>query len=167
MTMSKKCTKCGYVGLNSMNPTLYHYKSSGLDNVYLKGGVTEYVCPKCGERSTAIKNVVGLHEAIALNLAEAKRRLSGKELRFLRERLAFSAEELAQLVEYNEDYIRKIESGSTTPKAAYEMFLRLAIMREIKAPEYDLRELAERKEYKLEELKFVNRDRDWEFSSAA
>ena len=48
--MSKKCTNCGHLGLNSMNPTLYHYKSSGLDNVYLKGGVIEYVCPKCGER---------------------------------------------------------------------------------------------------------------------
>jgi len=165
--MSKKCTQCGHLGLSSMSPTLYHYKASGLDNVYLKGGVTEYVCPKCGERSTAIRNLVGLHGAIANNLATAKRRLSGSELRFLREQLAFSAEDFAQIVEYSEEYVRKIESGSTTPKASYEMCLRLAIMREMQAPEYDLRELAERKEYRLEELKFVNKDRSWTFVKAA
>ncbi len=60
----------------------------------------------------------------------------------------------------NEEYIRKIETGSTAPKAPYEMFLRLAVMREIKAPEYDLRELSQRRQYKLEELKFVNKDSD-------
>ena len=46
--MPRECTKCGTSGLKSMTPTLYHYKISGLDNVYLKGGVTEYICPKCG-----------------------------------------------------------------------------------------------------------------------
>lgn len=165
--MSKKCTNCGHTGLNSMDPTLYHYRASGLDNIYLKGGVIEYVCPKCGERSTSIKNLVGLHAAIANSLATAKRRLAGKELRFLREQLAFSAEEFAQLVEYSEDHIRKIESGSMAPKAPYEMFLRVAILREMQAPECDLRELVERKEYKLEELKFAIRDRRWEFTEAA
>lgn len=159
--MSKRCTKCGHSGLKSMAPTLYHYKLSGLDNVYLKGGVTEYICPKCGYRSTAIMNVVGLHMAISNALAVAKRRLAGNELRFLREQLGFAADELARLVEYNEEHIRKIESGSTTPKAPYEMFLRVAVLRGVKAPDYDLRDLAQRKEYEIEELRFVNKDKDW------
>lgn len=159
--MTRKCTDCGQFGLESMSPTLYHYKMSGLDNVYLKGGVEEFICPKCGHRSTAIRNPIGLHRAIAASLALAKRRLSGNELRFLREQLAFSAEELASLVEYSEEYIRKIEAGSTSPKAPYEMFLRVAVMRGIKAPDYDLRELSHRKKYKLEELRFINKDRDW------
>ena len=163
--MSRKCTNCGHASLESMTPTLYHYKISGLDNVYLKGGVEEFICPKCGSRSTAIRNPIGLHKAITGSLALAKRRLSGNELRFLREQLGFSAEELASLVEYSEEHIRKIESGSTSPKAPYEMFLRVAIMRGMKAPEYDLRELSQRKKYKLEELRFINKDRDWEIAA--
>ena len=159
--MSKKCTECGQAGLESMAPTLYHYKMSGLDNVYLKGGVLEFICPRCGVRSTSISNLIGLHKAIAGSLALAKRRLSGSELRFLREQLGFSAEELASLVEYSEEYIRKIESGSTSPKAPYEMFLKVAVLRGSKAPDYDLRELSQRKKYKLEEMKFVNKHRDW------
>lgn len=165
--MARQCTNCGALGLKSMVPTLYHYKSSGLDNVYLKGGVTEHICPKCGAKSTEIKNLVGLHRVIASTIAVAKRRLTGAELRFLREQLAFSAGELANLLEYSEDHVRKIEAGSMIPKGPYEMFLRVAAMRNAKAPEYDLRELAERKEYSLEELRFVNKDREWKTAKAA
>lgn len=165
--MSKACTKCGASELKSLTPSLYHYKISGLDNVYLKGGVTEYICPKCGTKSTVIKNVIGLHHVIAQALAKAKRRLAGNELRFLREQLGFSAEDIADMVEYNEDHIRKIESGTQVPKAPYEMFLRVAVMHGVKAPEYNLRELGDRKEYKLEELKFVNKNREWQAVKAA
>ncbi len=165
--MSKECTKCGASSLKSVAPALYHYKLSGLDNVYLKGGVTEFICPKCGTKSTAIKNVIGLHKAIAKTLAVAKRRLTGGELRFLREQIGFSAEELGNLVEYNEDHIRKIETGSMNPKGPYEMFLRVAAMRDIQAPEYDLHELVERREYELEDLKFVNKNREWEMATVA
>lgn len=165
--MARECTKCGAKDLKSLTPTLYHYKISGLDNVYLKGGVTEFICPKCGTKSTSIKNLIGLHRVIATNLAIAKRRLTGSELRFLREQLGYAASDLAKLVEYNEDHIRKIESGTMVPKGPYEMFLRVAVMRDLKAPEYDLRELAERKEYKLEELRFINKDREWEMARAA
>lgn len=158
---AKKCAKCGQSGLKSHEPTVYHYRLSGLDNVHLKGGVTEYICPKCGAKSVSIKNVNGLHKVIAGSIATTKRRLGGKELRFLREQIGFSAEELAKVVEYSEDHIRKIESDAHTPKATYEMFLRMAVLREMQAPEYDLRELGERKEYALEELNFVNKDHAW------
>ncbi|HLD99944.1 MAG TPA: helix-turn-helix domain-containing protein [Bdellovibrionota bacterium] len=164
--MDKKCTNCGNTGLKASTPKLYHYKMSGLENVYLKGGVTEYICPKCGARSTAIKNVIGLHKAIAQTLAITKRRLAGNELRFLREQLGFSAEELAKMTEYNQEYVRKIESGSEVPKAPFELFLRLAVLRGLKAPEYDLRDFAIRREYEIEELQFENKNRDWKASAA-
>jgi len=159
--MARRCAKCGRLELKSREPNVYHYRLSGLDNVYLTGGVTEYICPKCGAKSTSIKNVTGLHKAIAGSIATAKRRLGGKELRFLREEMGFSAEELAKVVEYSEEHIRKIESDVHIPKATYEMFLRMAILREMQAPGYDLRELGERKEYALEELNFVNKDHIW------
>ncbi len=163
--MANKCVKCGNANLQSIHPDLYHYKISGLDDVYLKGGVTESICSKCGARSTKIKNIVGLHNAIASSLALARRRLTGKELRFLREQMAFSAEDLSQIVEYNEDYLRKIENGSQTPKATYEMFLRVAVLQGLKAPDYNLMDLAQR-EYKIQKLQFVNHDKHWEPQAA-
>lgn len=165
--MNKKCTRCGHAGLKSVAPALYRYRMSGLDNVHLKGGVIEYICPKCGARSTAIKNLIGLHQAIASSLASARRRLTGGELRFLREYLGYSAEDFARIVDYNEDSVRKIESGSQVPKGPYELVLRLAVMRESKAPAYDLRQLADRKEYEFDELRFESRANEWQASNAA
>jgi DNA-binding transcriptional regulator YiaG len=153
--------KCGKAGLKTQVPSSYHYQISGLDNVYLKGGVTLSVCPECGARSTTIKNLPGLHRVIANSIALAKRRLTGSELRFLREQLAFSAEEFGKLVDFNEDTIRKIEAGTQTPKAPYELSLRLAILNEQEAPTYDLHQFTERKEYEIEELKFVSKNRTW------
>lgn len=118
--------------------------------------------------STKIKNIIGLHRVIANSIAMAKRRLSGSELRFLREQLAFSASELASLVEYSEDHVRKIESASLVPKAPYEMFLRVAVLNGLKAPNYDLHELVNRKGYEIEDLTIRNKkNRDWELTRAS
>lgn len=164
--MTRTCTNCGHSGLQSKRPDIFHYNISGMDNVYLLGGVTAYICPKCGEKSISVRNIVGLHRAIAFSLATTKRRLSGQELRFLREHIGYSAAELAELVDYNENHLRKIEAGFLTPKGPYELFLRLAVLREIKAPSYDLRELSGKREFKIEELRFENKTTEWKLVAA-
>ena len=158
--MTRKCVECGYSELNSTQPELYHYKVSGLEDVYLKGGVVELICPQCGARSTKIKNVVGLHKTIASSLALAQRRLNGKELRFLREYIGYSAEDFAELIEYNTDYVRKIESGARKPKNPYELLLRLAVLKGVKAPNYSLHDLSHH-EHKVQRLEFVSHDKAW------
>lgn len=117
--MTRACSKCGTSDLNSVAPSIYNYKISGLDNVYLKDGVTKFICPNCGTKSTAIKNVIGLHQTIAQALTTAKRRIAGSELRFLREladRNEYKLEELKMplnrlwLAEY---FLKQIQVEST------------------------------------------------------
>lgn len=157
---TKICTNCNAGKLESSEPSIYTYDLSGL-NVVLKGGVAQNICPKCGEKSVTIKNLPGLHKAMAEAVATANHRLSGPELRFLREFLGYSGEEMAALVGMNQDTIRKAEAGTQkVPKPSYELFLRSEFLRGAKAPDYEMRKLLEAK-FKIEELRFVNRNREW------
>jgi uncharacterized protein (UPF0212 family) len=52
--MTRACAKCGASDLKFVAPSIYNYKISGLDNVYLKCGVTEYICPKCGTKNSGV-----------------------------------------------------------------------------------------------------------------
>jgi len=60
----------------------YHYRTSGLDDVYLLNGfdVMEYG----GEKAVSIHNIDGLHQVISLALVHQEARLTGREFRFLR-----------------------------------------------------------------------------------
>lgn len=159
--MARNCNECGSAKVKTIEPEQYHYTLSGLENVYLRGGVIEYICAECGERSTAIKNIRNLHKVLAFSLISAKRRLDGKELRFLREYLGYSADDLAGIMDYSVETIRKIESNSQKPKATYDNFLKILVLNEQKAPEYDLMCLSEAKEFKHQEYKFTMNKTDW------
>lgn len=71
----------------------YEYKASGLDNVKLVG--LQLVQDDDGDTCVAIKNVNGLHKAIAEAIVNRRRGLSGKELRFLRTLMGKTQAELA------------------------------------------------------------------------
>ena len=60
----------------------YHYKTSGLDDVYLPNGydVIEYG----DEKAISIHDLDGLHQVISLTLVQQETRLTGREFRFLR-----------------------------------------------------------------------------------
>lgn len=63
----------------------YHYRESGLSNVYLANGF-ETVETNFGE-SVHIQNVEALHEAIGSFLVECPVKLKGESLKFLRTQL--------------------------------------------------------------------------------
>jgi putative transcriptional regulator len=65
-----------------MRKRRYHYTESGLDNIYLVGGVAHHKTPY-GE-GVSIVNTEGLHKAIGLWLIDLPKPLIGTELRFLR-----------------------------------------------------------------------------------
>lgn len=156
----RACTNCNVGKLEGSEPSLFSYDLSGL-HVVLKGGVVQHVCPECGEKSVTIKNLPGLHKAMGEAVATANHRLAGPELRFLREFLGYSGEEMAALVDLSQDTIRKAEAGTQkVPKPAYELFLRAEVLRGSKAPDYEMRQLVEAK-FKIEELKFVNKNKEW------
>jgi len=74
----------------------YHYKGTGLDNVYLTNGYREI---KYGdETAVSVMDVDGLHKAIATHLICQADKLNGKEIRFLRNEIDMSQGALADLL---------------------------------------------------------------------
>lgn len=94
--MSKApCPLCGNSTLKITRPPVFQYRLSGLDNIYLHGGVTQMGCDECGESFTVIEAEQQLMEVIALGLLLKPAMLSGREMRFLRKSCRLSQVELA------------------------------------------------------------------------
>ncbi len=70
----------------------YRYTECGLDHVIISGA--DIVHNENGEETCAIKNVLGLHKAIAHAIvSRPRRRMTGREFRFLRSEMGFTREE--------------------------------------------------------------------------
>ena len=90
---------------------MYHYRESGLENVYLTNGFREITR---GENTyVAIDDVDGLHQAIAKTIINKPAPLTGPELRFLRLEMDLSQVMLARVIRSNEQSIAKWEKGET------------------------------------------------------
>lgn len=87
----------------------YHYKESGLDNIYLKNGYTVHGTPY-GE-GVSIHNTEGLHKAIGRWLIEAPAPLEGQALRFIRREMELTQGQLADLVGATEQTLRLWEKN--------------------------------------------------------
>jgi DNA-binding transcriptional regulator YiaG len=102
-----------------MTNNFYHYTESGLDNVYLDGGVLH------AEGRLVIKDIDGLHRVIGNALISSKKNLAGREVRFLRQEMSMSQSTLAKLLEVSEQAVARWEKGkSGLPKPA-EALIRL------------------------------------------
>jgi putative transcriptional regulator len=88
----------------------YHYRESGLDNVFLADGF-EYVEGPAGRRSVVIQDLDGLHDAIGRVLIAERKVLSGEEVRFLRHELGMSQNVLAHMLDVTEQTVRRWEQN--------------------------------------------------------
>lgn len=95
---------------------MYHYKESGLSNVYLTNGYREVVTPY--GRSVVIEDVEGLHAALATTMVIERQHLTGREVRFIRKFLNLTQAQLANLLGVEEQSVRRWEKLSRVPKAA-------------------------------------------------
>lgn len=88
----------------------YHYTESGLDNVWLRNGFHYSE----GERGlqVAFDDLDGLHRAIGETLIAGAKRLSGKEVRFLRQEMALSQTALARLFGVSERAVVRWERAA-------------------------------------------------------
>lgn len=91
----------------------YHYKESGLDNVYLENGFTVHETPY-GE-GISIQNTEGLHRLIGEWLVSLPKRLTGAELRFLRLEMELTQRGLAEILGADEQAVRRWEKYRTKP----------------------------------------------------
>ena len=116
-----KCTECG----NAMTKTVgdYHYVESGLDNVMLQN-VAQYTCESCGAKRVTIGAPAALHRAIAKSLAEKPARLLPAEVAFLRDHLALSNKEFAELMGVSPEQASRWTSSEPIGVPA-ERFLRV------------------------------------------
>jgi putative transcriptional regulator len=92
--------------------TMYHYKSCGLDNVFLKNGFVIKQTPY--GQAVAIEDVEGLHLAIASDLLRQKTPLTGAQFRFLRKEQDLTQAEMAAILGVGEQTVaawEKLKSG--------------------------------------------------------
>lgn len=103
----------------------HHYTESGLDNVWLQGGVAHHETPYGS--GVAIEDVEGLNAAIASWIVERKSYWSGHELKFLRKRLDLSQKGLADLLGYSDQQVRRWENDIATMPNPASRLLRLLV----------------------------------------
>jgi transcriptional regulator with XRE-family HTH domain len=101
----------------------YEYKASGLDNVKLIG--LPVMLDDDGDACVVIKNVNGLHKAIAEAIVNCHRCISAKELRFLRTLMGKTQAELAGDVNKDTQSVGRWERGEHPIDANAEALIRL------------------------------------------
>jgi putative transcriptional regulator len=94
--------------------TMLHYTDCGLDNVYLENGFHRHKNAH-GEEGISIEDIDGLHQAIGRDLVESPSELTGAEFRFLRLELDLSQRRLADLINADEQAVRRWEKARTKP----------------------------------------------------
>lgn len=85
----------------------YHYRSSGLDNVYLLNGFTIHET-KYG-RGVSIADLEGLHRQIGRWLIDLPKPITGAELRFIRVEMDLSQKHLAGIIGSTEQNVQRWE----------------------------------------------------------
>ena len=158
--------------MNIAGKELHQYKECGLDNIYLVGGVTRRKTPR-GE-VVHIEDVKGLHAAIGRMLVQEKKRLNGRELRFLRHEINLTQENLAALLGTDAQNVARWEKGKVKVPGPGDRLIRLLYREHAsgnKAILEPLQELAGLDELlKDEELSpviFNDGEHGWEIACAA
>lgn len=95
----------------------FHFRTCGLDNVYLKDG---FNISEDGF-SYSISNIKELHHCIAMYLVNQTSTLAPKELKFLRKELRMTQSELARKVGVDVQTVARWEKGDSETKVADRM----------------------------------------------
>jgi DNA-binding transcriptional regulator YiaG len=98
-------------------PKAYHFKASGLPNVYLLNGVKIERDAEYGDL-VSIDHLTDLIMAIAFNLVSKPERLTGAEMRFLRKRMGATQADLARELWVSGQTVANYEKGKTEPGPA-------------------------------------------------
>ncbi len=119
----KKCWICGR-GLVVIKDQPYHYKESGLDNVFLHG-IIQYKCNHCGEEAPEIPNLKDLHLLIGKSIICSNEYLSSREIIYLRKELGLKSKEMAELLSVTPQEYSKWEDSGNIISPGCDKHLRL------------------------------------------
>lgn len=100
----------------------YHYKESGLDNIYLMNGYT--IEEVDGEEYVSIDKIDQLWKAIGMHLVTAKKMLSPAEIRWLRQQMEKTQSEVASLLRVDDQTVARWEKGKVNLSGTADIALR-------------------------------------------
>ena len=106
--------------------TSYHYKECGLQNVYLKNGYQLEVIDD--EEYFSVDDVHGLHNAIAIQLAEKPTALTGAEFKYLRVHFNHSRRVLGERLGVDQQTIGRWEKEETAIPKTVDVTMRLLLL---------------------------------------
>lgn len=137
-----KCPECGGKIVRKKLRKFRDDELLGLPGVLLVNSVDEIVCAKCGAKSISIKDLPGLTAAMAVARAKNARKLSGREIRFLRKAMGLRASVLAENLGVREETVSRWENDREPIGPASEKLLRLMVFFEFgqKTPGVDFDE---------------------------
>jgi DNA-binding transcriptional regulator YiaG len=102
-----------------------HYKTCGLDDIYLVNGYS--VEETAYGRGIAIHDIDDLHQAIALRIVSEKKRLNGKEFRFLRKQMDMTQAELGIRLGVDAQTVARYEKGESTIHGSADNLIRFVV----------------------------------------
>lgn len=125
----------------------YHFKGSGLPNVYLHSGVEVTDDPDYG-RLVKIQKLPALFIAIAFRLVLKPGKLTGPEFRFLRKRMEMTQSDLANEFGVSDQTVANYEKGNTCNLGPADPAIRMFFLSHLADDE----DLAEDLRFAAEEL---------------
>lgn len=143
----------------------FHYRRSGLDNIYLINGFEKEVID--GEEYVTVLDVDGLHEAIGIHLVTTRKTLAPTEIRFLRRTLDLTQAEMGRLIGQSDQQIARWEKGENNISGPADRLLRLMFLytlaecEEEQEPIEFLSKLDDLDSYPEEKVAFCNNGEDW------
>lgn len=108
----------------------YHYKESGLNNIYLINGYE--IIEENNGSYISFNDLHGLHQAIASRLVHQAKPLTGKEFRFLRTEMDMSQNTLSGCFGVTEQTVARWEKGQTEIPRTSDVSLRSMYLESIK-----------------------------------
>lgn len=144
------------------------YTDCGLDDVYLLSGYEIEHTPY-GD-GISIKNLDQLHAAIGNYLANQKKALSGKELRFLRKQMSLTQSDLGKFIGLSSQQVARWEKGESAISGPADRVVRVLYIQHV-GGKLDLQELVNALEETdapmCEKAIFEKTSHGWKFKKAA
>lgn len=149
-----------YAGQTDCEPL--HYNWGGLDDVFLLSGYKR-IQTDDGE-DIVIQDLDGLHKAIGIQLAQHKKALNGKEIRFLRHAVDLTQNELGDLLAVSDQTVARWEKQEIAIPGPAELLLRAFYLGHVHQI-VDIRKLAEELRSVdapvVEKQVFAEKDGEW------
>lgn len=109
------------------------YETCGLNNIWLVDGFN--VVLHAGEELIEPEDVEGLHRAIALHLVRCRKRLEGREIRFIRRAIDLTQGELAHCLGTGAQTVARWEKDKVSIPGPENRLLRITTMVAVAEPD--------------------------------